>query len=65
VQLLMGEPQTSAEADDIVHWRNVYSELTSFLRSSLDGCPEASPLAASMKRRLVQLVERHGFWSDQ
>jgi hypothetical protein len=65
MQLLLGEPQTSAEADDIVHWRDVYSELTTFLRASFDGCPEDSALATGMRDRLLELVERYAFWSDQ
>ncbi|HEY8642784.1 MAG TPA: hypothetical protein VIO84_08455 [Candidatus Dormibacteraeota bacterium] len=64
MQLLLGEPQTSAEADDIVHWRDVYSELTSCLRASFDGCAEDSPLATGMKTRLLELVDRYAFWSD-
>jgi len=64
MRLLLGEPQTSAAADDIVHWRDVYSELTAFVSSSFDGCPEDSPLARAMKNRLLELVDRYAFWSD-
>ncbi len=63
MQLLHGEPQSSAEADDIVHWRDVYAELTSFLEQAFALCQKDGEHASRMKGLLAEMVERHSFWS--
>jgi hypothetical protein len=63
MQLLVGEPQTSAESDDIVHWRDVYAELTNFLQLTFAGLQPGAAHAGRVKDMLNGMVERHSFWS--
>lgn len=65
MRLLLGEPQSSSEADDIVHWRDVYAELTTYLQQAFAVCQPDAAHAGRMKDLLTGMVERHSFWSLQ